>query len=300
MSTNPADCYADPAQRLLPVDQARARIVETVRTVSTMEQLHLRAALGRVLCDKVIANTDVPPFANSAMDGYAVRSQDCAESSENVLEVIGVSFAGRPFKDAIARHQCVRIMTGAVIPEGADAVIMQEHVKRDGERITFTGCPVTSGQNIRYAGEDSRQGDVILEPGMKLGPAEIGLLASVGASEVRVSRRLRVAFFSTGDELTAVGTPLSRGQIYDSNRYTLFGLLSKAGVDCYDLGVIPDQRQAVRDAFQQAAEMADLVLTSGGVSVGEADFVTEALGELGEINFWRIAMKPVNRLLSAD
>ncbi len=292
MRTNPADCCADPAQELLPVDQARERIVEAVQALSTVEQVHLRAALGRVLVERVVANTDVPPFANSAMDGYALRSQACLDSSENVFEVIGASFAGSPFGNAITEHQCVRIMTGAVLPEGADAVLMQEQVERDGDRISFTGRQVQPGQNVRYAGEDSRQGDAILEPGVRIGPAEIGLLASVGVSEVRVSRRLRVAFFSTGDELAALGTPLTRGQIYDSNRYTLFGLLSSAGVDCYDLGVIPDQRQSVRNAFQQAGEMADLVLTSGGVSVGEADFVTEALGELGEINFWRIAMKP--------
>lgn len=292
MTTTPADCCADSEQKLLPVELARERILQTVQTVTAVEQLHLRSALGRVLVEPLVANIDVPPFANSAMDGYAVRSQDCPGATETVLEAIGTAFAGRPFKGEVSRHQCVRIMTGAVLPEGADAVLMQEHVKRDGERISFNGGPVKSGQNVRYAGEDSRQGDIVLEPGIKLGAAEIGLLASVGVSEVRVSRRLRVAFFSTGDELNATGTPLAKGQIYDSNRYALFGLLSKPAIECYDLGVIPDQREAVRAAFQQAGDMADLILTSGGVSVGEADYVTETLGELGEINFWRMAMKP--------
>ena len=292
MTTTPADCYAEPEQKLLPVEQARERLLQAVQTVTAVEQLHLRSALGRVLAEPLVANINVPPFANSAMDGYAVRSQDCCDSPQTVLEVVGTSFAGRPFKGEVSEHQCVRIMTGAVLPEGADAVLMQEHVKRDGERISFDGSSVKSGRNVRYAGEDSRQGDTVLEPGIKLGAAEIGLLTSVGISEVRVSRRLRVAFFSTGDELAAIGTPLAKGQIYDSNRYALFGMLSKPGIECYDLGVIPDQREAVRAAFQQAGEMADLILTSGGVSVGEADYVTETLAELGEINFWRMAMKP--------
>jgi molybdopterin molybdotransferase len=260
--------------------------------VTAVEQLHLRAALGRVLVEAVVANIDVPPFDNSAMDGYAVRSQDCSDTSTSVLDVIGTSFAGKPYEGKVSQHQCVRIMTGAVLPQGADAVLMQEQVKRNEDQISFPGDHVNAGRNVRYAGEDSRRGDTVLEPGTKLGAAEIGLLASVGVSEVRVSRQLRVAFFSTGDELTAVGSPLKQGQIYDSNRYTLFGLLSKLGVDCYDLGVIPDRREAVRAAFRQAGDMADLILTSGGVSVGEADYVTETLGELGEINFWRMAMKP--------
>jgi molybdopterin molybdotransferase len=245
-----------------------------------------------VLVEPLVANVDVPPFANSAMDGYAVRSLDCSESTKTVLEVLGASFAGKPYTGQVGEHQCVRIMTGAVLPEGADAVLMQEDVERDGERILFDGGSVKAGQNVRYAGEDSRRGDTILEPGMKLGAAEIGLLASVGVGEVRVSRRLRVAYFSTGDELSSIGTPLTEGKIYDSNRYTLFGMLSKLGVECYDLGVVPDRREAVRAAFQQAGDMADLILTSGGVSVGEADYVTETLAELGEINFWRMAMKP--------
>lgn len=292
MTSTPADRCAGPGQKLLAVEQARQRILEAVQAVTAVEQLHLRAALGRVLLEPLVANIDVPPFANSAMDGFAVRSQDCSGPTPTELEVIGASFAGRPFDGEMVEQQSVRIMTGAVLPQGADAVLMQEHVKHEDGRISFDGTSVKPGMNVRYAGEDSRQGDTILEAGIKLGAAEIGLLASVGVSEVRVSRRLRVAFFSTGDELTAIGTPLSKGQIYDSNRYTLFAMLSKLDVECYDLGVIPDRREAVRAAFQQAGEMADLILTSGGVSVGEADYVTETLGELGEINFWRMAMKP--------
>ena len=178
------------------------------------------------------------------------------------------------------------------MPDGADAVLMQEHVSRDAGQVRCENRIVQCGQNVRYAGEDTRCGDTVLHAGQRLGAAELGLLASVGVGEVRVTRRLRVAFFSTGDELASIGTPLGRGQIYDSNRYTLFGLLSRPEIECFDLGVIPDQREAVRAAFREAGAVADLVLTSGGVSVGEADYVTETLGELGEISFWRMAMKP--------
>ena len=291
MTNSSADCCADPAQKLLSVEQGKQRILQSVKTIAGVEQLHLRSALGRVLANAVVAEIDVPPFNNSAMDGYALRSEDCVATGSIKVKVIGSSFAGKPFSGRVDRNQCVRIMTGAVMPEGADAVVMQEHVSREGEQIQFS-IAVTAGQNVRYAGEDICRGDTILETGTRLGAAEIGLLASVGVGEIRVTRRLRVAFFSTGDELRSVGNPLQPGQIYDSNRYALFGMLSHAGIECLDLGVIPDRRDAIRDAFRQAQGAADLVLTSGGVSVGEADFVTEILAEMGDINFWRMAMKP--------
>jgi molybdopterin molybdotransferase len=292
MSPTATDCCANPEQKLLSVEQGRDRILQAVHTVTATEQLPLRASLGRILAKPIVSTIDVPPFANSAMDGYAVSHRDCTDTVQAELSVIGSSFAGAPFAGKVAAGQCVRIMTGAVMPDGADTVIMQEHVERNTDRVTFVSKDVVTGQHVRYAGEDTRRGDTVLEPGVKLGAAEAGLLASVGVSEVSVTRRLRVAFFSTGDELTSLGTPLAAGQIYDSNRYALYGMLTKPAIECYDLGVIPDQRAAVREAFQHAAEIADLILTSGGVSVGEADYVTETLGELGEINFWRMAMKP--------
>jgi len=292
MSPSTTDCCADPRGKLLSVEQGRKRILQAVHTVTATEQLHLRAALGRILATPIVSAIAVPPFANSAMDGYAVRSQDCTGAAQADLSVVGSSFAGAPFTGQVTTGQCVRIMTGAAMPDDTDTVIMQEYVERNTDRITFVTKQVAAGQHVRYAGEDTRCGDTVLEPGTKLGAAETGLLASVGISEVSVTRRLRVAFFSTGDELASIGTPLAVGQIYDSNRYALHGMLSNSTIECYDLGVIPDQRTAVREAFQQAAEIADLILTSGGVSVGEADYVTETLGELGEINFWRMAMKP--------
>jgi len=293
MSPSATDCCANPAEKnLLSVEQGRKRILQAVHTVTAREQLHLRAALGRILAAPVVSAINVPPFDNSAMDGYAVRSQDCTGTVKADLSVVGSSFAGAPFAGEVTAGQCIRIMTGAVVPDDTDTVVMQEYAKHEDDRVTFETKNIVAGQHVRYTGEDTRSGDTVLEPGKKLGAAEIGLLASVGVGEVSVSRRLRVAFFSTGDELTGIGTPLAAGQIYDSNRYAMHGMLAKPAIECYDLGVIPDQRAAVRSALQQAAEVADLVLTSGGVSVGEADYITEILGELGEINFWRMAMKP--------
>lgn len=285
------DHCAEPQNSLLSVDQGRQRILDAIQAIDAHEQLPIRAALGRVLAEQVVSAIDVPPFANSAMDGYAVRSIDC-QVPVSQLTVIGTCFAGAPFAGEVGENQCVRIMTGAVLPSAADAVVMQEHVQREADTITFSKITLSAGENVRYAGEDTRRGDVILNPGTRLGAAEIGLLASVGVAEVKVVRRLRVAFFSTGDELTGIGTPLAPGQIYDCNRYTLQAMLTEAGLECHDLGVIRDERTAVRTAFKQASEIADLILTSGGVSVGEADFVTQTLEELGEVNFWRMAMKP--------
>jgi molybdopterin molybdotransferase len=292
MNDTTVDCCADPSQKLLSVEQGRQRILDATPVIVDNEQLHLRTALNRVLAERIVSAIDVPPFTNSAMDGYAIRHEDCTGAAPCTLTVTGESFAGKPFDGQIESGQCIRIMTGAVMPDSANTVLMQEHVERDGEQIRFDPAKVRAGQNVRHAGEDTRAGHEVLKPGKVLGPAELGLLASVGAGEIRVRRKLRVAFFSTGDELTSIGTPLQPGQIYDSNRYALYGLLSNADVEFHDLGVIPDQRDAVRDAFRQAGAIADLVLTSGGVSVGEADFVTETLEELGEINFWRMAMKP--------
>ncbi len=287
-----ADCCADPSHKLLSIEQGLARILDAVPIIRDREQLPLRSALDRVLAETVVSAVDVPSFANSAMDGYAIRHADCADGGDRTLTLAGESFAGRPFEGEVGAGQCVRIMTGAVMPAGADTVLMQEVVERDGDTIRFDAGKVKAGQHVRHAGEDTRAGQAVLEPGKILRPAELGLLASVGVGEIRVFRRLRVAFFSTGDELASVGTVLKTGQIYDSNRYALYGMLLKAGVECHDLGVIPDRREAVRDAFREAAAVADLVLTSGGVSVGEADFVTDTLQEMGEINFWRMAMKP--------
>lgn len=285
------DCCADPGRALLSVEEGRKRILDAVPAIRGTECLPLEIAFDRIIAAPITAAVNIPPFDNSAMDGYAVRSGDCADTP-CVLNVVGTSYAGAPFPGSIAAGQCVRIMTGAAIPMDADAVIMQEHVGRKNDQIHIDAQTVVPGQNVRRAGEDIRRGDQLLGQGVRMGAAEIGMLASNGIDEVRVMRKLRVAHFSTGDELTSAGSPLKQGQIYDSNRYTLSSMLSRADTEHYDLGLIADRREAVKNAFRSATEMADVVITTGGVSVGEADHVKDAANELGEIKLWRMAMKP--------
>lgn len=276
---------------LLSVDEARQRIAALITPIKGVEQLPVRTALGRILATPIISTINVPPYTNSAMDGYALRGADLPGSGTTRLRVIGRSMAGTPFTGQVNAGEVVRIMTGAVMPEGADTVLMQEDVQVDGENILLNSGH-KAGDNVRHTGEDMAIGAVVLEPGKQLLPAELGVLASLGIAEVRVHRRLRVAFFSTGDELKSLGETLEAGQIYDSNRYTLHGMLMRLGVELLDLGVIRDDRAAIRQAFQDAAANADVVITSGGVSVGEADFVKQTLDELGQVDFWKIAMKP--------
>jgi len=275
----------------MPVEKARSHIRAFLAPVTAVERLNIRAALGRVLAEEVISPVNVPQHDNSAMDGYTVRFDDLKQDGEATLKVIGTAFAGKPFDGSVGPGQAVRIMTGAVIPQGADTVIQQERAKASGDKVAV--APVTKkGTNTRSAGEDLRLGEPALKRGQPLRPAEIGLLASLGIGEVSVYRKLRVAFFSTGDELVPVGSPLGAGQIYDSNRYTIYGMLTRLGCDVLDMGVIRDDPKAVERAFDEAAQSTDVVITSGGVSVGEADYVKQILDHLGEVLFWKIAMKP--------
>jgi molybdopterin molybdotransferase len=275
----------------MSVEKARGHIRSFLEPVTAVERLSIRAALGRVLAEEVISPVNVPQHDNSAMDGYAVRFDDLRQDGEATLKVIGTAFAGKPFDGSVGPGQAVRIMTGAVIPQGADTVIQQERAKASADKVAV--APVTKkGTNTRSAGEDLRQGEPALKRGQPLRPAEIGLLASLGIGEISVYRKLRVAFFSTGDELVPLGSPLGAGQIYDSNRYTLYGMLTRLGCDVLDMGVIRDDPDAVERAFDEAAQSADVVITSGGVSVGEADYVKQILDRLGEVLFWKIAMKP--------
>lgn len=275
----------------MPVDKARDHIRAFLSPVTAVERLHIRAALGRVLAEDVISPVDVPQHDNSAMDGYAVRFDDLKPDGKATLKVVGASFAGKPFTGAVAAGQAVRIMTGAVVPAGADSIVQQERAKASGDRVALAPLP-KKGSNLRQAGEDLRKGETALMRGQLLRPAEIGMMASLGIGEVSVYRKLRVAFFSTGDELAPIGQPLGPGQIYDSNRYTLFGMLSRLGCEVLDMGVIPDNPEEIEKAFHHAAESADVVMTSGGVSVGEADYVKQILDKLGQVLFWKLAMKP--------
>ena len=292
MSRKDADCCADghtgPALKLA---DALARILADVQPVDGAEKLAVRDALGRVLFADVVSGINVPSHTNSAMDGYALDGDDLATEDEVRLTVIGTSAAGRPFDGEVVTGQCVRILTGASMPPGTDTVVMQENVTRDGDAVTLHGNQRT-GQHVRQAGEDIAAGSVALRAGTQLMPAALGLLASLGISEVGVRRRPRVAFFSTGDELKGVGQPLGAGQIYDSNRYTIYGMLTRLGIETFDMGVVPDEREAVEQAFAEAARHADAVVTSGGVSVGDADYVTQTLERMGSVGFWKVAMKP--------
>jgi len=275
----------------LPVDTASAAIRACLAPVAGIERAATRSALGRVLAEDIVPAFDVPAHDNSAMDGWAVRSADLKPDAETVLREIGTALAGKPYPGAVGAGQCVRVMTGAVMPPGTDTVVIQETVRADGAGVVIPAGQ-KRGQNVRAAGEDLKTGVPVLRPGRALTPADLGLIASLGIAEVAVRRRLRVAFFSTGDELASIGQPLAAGQVYDSNRYTLFGMLSRLGVELLDMGVVRDDPQQLEAAFRQAAASADAIVTSGGVSVGEADFVKQMMAKLGEVLFWKIAMRP--------
>jgi len=286
-----ASCADDYDPNSMPVAKARDFIHRFLEPVGGVLRVPVRTALGRVLAEDILSPVDVPAHRNSAMDGWAMRAADLGAAGEATLPEIGASFAGKPFGGKVAAGQCVRIMTGGVVPEGADTVVMQERAKANGKSITFAAGQ-KKGQNVREAGEDLKAGSVALRKGRIVRPAELGLIASLGVGEVAVCRPLRVAFFSTGDELKSVGTALGEGEIYDSNRYTIHGMLARLGCEALDMGVVRDDPALLEKAFREAAASADVVITSGGVSVGEADFVKTMLGKLGEVVFWKIAMKP--------
>ncbi|HEH9416658.1 TPA: molybdopterin molybdotransferase MoeA [Aeromonas sobria] len=274
---------------LLPLSDALQGMLEQLACCCDSEHLPLPEALGRVLASDIASPLAVPPFDNSAMDGYAVRLADLASGTPLIMA--GKAFAGQPYQGEWPAGHCVRIMTGAPVPAGTDVVVMQEETQADGDRITFLCKPIV-GQNIRLAGSDIDKGACVLPAGTRLTPREMPLLASLGVATVAVRRPLKVAIFSTGDELKPVGTPLAHGDIYDSNRYGVRAMLARMGCDCIDLGIIPDDPAQLRTAFIRADEEADVLITTGGVSVGEADFTKQLLDELGEIGFWKLAIKP--------
>ncbi len=287
-------CY-DNDPELLPVAEAERRIAAHTPRIEGSEELPLREALQRVLAVDVIAPHNVPGHTNSAVDGYALAGSELPAAGQAVFQVVGKTFAGKAYPGPVAPGECVHIMTGGVMPENTDTVIMQEHVQLTGAGTDTRICIASEhqgGQNVRGAGEDLRAGSIALHQGALLLPAELGLLASMGLPRVRVMRKLKVAFFSTGDELCALGEPLAAGDVYDSNRYTLYAMLERMNVEILDMGVIRDQPRAIHEAFVQAAAQADVVLTTGGVSAGEADYVKRTLADLGQVGFWKIAIRP--------
>ncbi|ASA57560.1 molybdopterin molybdotransferase MoeA [Vibrio gazogenes] len=277
-------------QGLLPIEDAIQTMLADVSPIKISHKLPIETALGHVLAEDVLSPIDVPPFDNSAMDGYAVRTQDL--TTTETLPLAGKAFAGQPFDGDWPANTCIRIMTGAPVPTGCDAVIMQEKTESTPEGIRFLTSHVKAQANIRPQGDDLKQNEVVLPAGSRLTVRDLPLLASLGISQVLVLRKPKVAIFSTGDELKPVGETLDAGQIYDSNRYAIRPMLEKFGCDVLDLGIIPDDQTQLTETFQKAQSLADVVITSGGVSVGEADYTKTILESLGKINFWKIAIKP--------
>ena len=276
----------------LAVEEARERILKEVVPIRRWESVGLRDALDRVCAMDVVSPIDVPNHTNSAMDGFSLAAGNLGDGKEETLRILGRSMAGSPYFGDVEPGGCVKIMTGAVVPQGHDAVVPKENVlASDSGSIMIDPSAVKKSRNLRFPGEDLRKGAVAVPAGKLLRPAEIGLLASLGIGEVKVVRRPRIAFFSTGDELRSLGERLDTGQIYDSNRYTIVSMISRLGFDPVDLGVVRDDPERLQEAID-LAKGADAIITSGGVSVGDADFVKELLERNGEVLFWKIAMKP--------
>jgi molybdopterin molybdotransferase len=274
---------------LMPLETALTQMLDQISPLEEHETLPLLRCFGRVTASDIVSPLNVPGFDNSAMDGYAVRLADI--QAGNALAVAGKAFAGQPFQGEWPQRTCIRIMTGAPVPEGCDAVVMQEETEQTDDGVRFTAS-VKPNQNIRRAGEDIMLGTAVFAAGKPLTAAELPVLASLGIAEIDVVRKVRVALFSTGDELQLPGQPLKEGQIYDTNRLAVHLMLEQLGCEVINLGIIPDDPEKLRAAFIEADNSADVVISSGGVSVGEADYTKTMLDELGEIGFWKLAIKP--------
>ena len=279
----------------MPVDAVSAFLQRLVQPVTDRETVGIFDALGRVLARDVVSPLSVPPHDNSAMDGYAFDGSQLQDGTPLALRVVGKAFAGQAWRGAVGAGECVKIMTGAVMPAGLNTVAPQELVQygaSGSDTITVPASALRAGANRRFKGEDLMEGSVALAQGALLTPAALGLLASLGLAQVEVLRRLRVAYFSTGSEILSLGEAPREGAVYDSNRYTVFGLLTRLGVEVIDMGVVRDEPALMETAFRQAAAQADAIITSGGVSTGEADHTRTLVQQLGDVAFWRIAMRP--------
>ncbi|WP_068545975.1 molybdopterin molybdotransferase MoeA [Thalassotalea crassostreae] len=285
-----SDCCSAPG--LMAFEVALSQLLDNVYTTNSIKSISIENALGKVLADTVTSPVSVPPHNNSAMDGYAFKYSSLEQiAAGGGLQLAGRSFAGEPFTGVTQSGQCIRIMTGAKLPDCCDTVVMQENTRVDKDTVVLTKSPSEKG-NVRYKGEDIAQGVTVFEKGHKLSAVDIGMIASLGIAKVKVFGDINVAILSTGDELRLPGEELAEGDIYESNRFVLRPLLQKLGVNILDFGIIRDDKEAIRQAFTKADQLADVVISSGGVSVGEADYTKEVLSEIGEINFWKIAMKP--------
>lgn len=296
MSTNTViesvDSCMDDYDNSLRIAEAREKILDFITPISDYKTLALRDCLDQVLAEDIQSPLDVPNHVNSAMDGYALRGADLPTECNKEFTVAGIAFAGQPHGEVCQPDTTIRIMTGAALPAGTDTVVMQEKIEILGENRIRIGTGTKVGQHTRQAGEDIAKGSIVASAGHRLNAADLGVLASLGLGELRVRRQPRVVFFSTGDELRSIGDNLAPGEVYDSNRYSLFSMLTELGVEIHDLGVVRDNPDALREAFRSAMLMGDVVITSGGVSVGEADHIKGIVDELGSIDFWKIAIKP--------
>jgi molybdopterin molybdotransferase len=284
---------ADYDPNALPVTQAQRIVQDFVQAISAVETVTIWQALDRVLAADVISPISVPAHDNSAMDGFAFQGADLLPEAATTFAIIGTALAGRTFQGTVERGECVRIMTGAVMPVGCDTVVPQEFTQHASDTaVTVPHGVVRTGDNRRMKGEDLQEGKAAIRGGRILRPADLGLLASLGIGQVMVLRRLRVAFFSTGDELRSLGDELDSGCIYDSNRYTLFGMLTRLGCELIDMGVVKDDPVSLEAALRSACATADAIITSGGVSVGAADYTKQIMAQLGDVTFWKIGMRP--------
>lgn len=288
-------CSLEPTP-LLPLEDALLKIKDTIQPITTETVINLYDAPGRVLSKTLLAPINLPFDRNAAMDGYALSSADLVAENSFTLTLAGTAWAGKPYLASIKRGQCLRIFTGAVVPDVLDTVIMQEQVVAVGKNITFP-AGLKPYQNVRAAGEDIKQGEVLCQKGKKLNSADIGLLAAAGISHLPVYDTLNIACFSSGDELVSIGKPLASGQIYDSNRYMLAGLLADPRYVCVDLGIISDDPHELSNNIKQAAQTNNVIISTGGASVGEADFIQDILGKLGKVYLWKIAVKPGKPLI---
>lgn len=291
MITTQANCTDIFEPNLLPVSQALEKILLALPSIEDNEIIAIENTKARTLAEDIIARTNVPLHNNSAVDGYALNSQDIATQGITSLTIAGAAFAGQVYTGHLKSGQCIRIMTGAIIPSGADTVIMQEQVEIKNDSI-YIDHQHSTGQNIRLAGEDLPKGETILHSGKFITPADIGLMASLGIAEIKVRRRLKVAIASTGDELINLGDTPNNSSLYDSNRYSLLALLDRPDVEIINMGILQDTPEALLASFEQASEEADIIISTGGVSVGDADHTKTALKRSGRVNFWKIAIKP--------
>ncbi|MBE4469076.1 bifunctional molybdopterin-guanine dinucleotide biosynthesis adaptor protein MobB/molybdopterin molybdotransferase MoeA [Vibrio parahaemolyticus] len=284
-----AACCDTLSPAFLSVVQGQEKILSLVNTVSEIEACKIENAYGRVLAEHIISPVNVPQYTNSAMDGYAIRSDDVDRDS---YQVVAEVMAGHAYDQPLEVGQAVKIMTGAPTPLNGNTVVMREQASQKGDKVTFNGAHIKAGQNVRQAGEDLAIGSDVFTAGTRLASPEMGMIASLGFGEANVFRKLKVAVFSTGDEVQAPGTEQKANSIYDSNRFTIMGMLEKLGCEILDFGILEDNEQLMIEALENVSAQADVVMTSGGVSVGDADYIKLALDKLGQIDFWRINMRP--------